>query len=122
MTGEPVSAGRHDISRQSVLSSLVQLDAPLADLKAALALFSWDADPIVTLTRRDIAAVLERFARREIDVAIVEEWANLVECREDIRLEPEYEKTIATAIHDLANPELRGRLVDTAPDLLSRLR
>jgi hypothetical protein len=121
MAGEAFSAGRDDMSRQSVLSSLVQFDAPLADLKAALALFSWDADPVITLTRRDIAAVLERFTSREIDVATVEEWANLVECREDIRFEPEHEKTIAAAIHDLANPELRGKVMDTAPDLLGSL-
>jgi hypothetical protein len=121
MVGEPFSAGRDDMSRQSVLSSLVLFDAPLADLKAELALLSWDADPVVTLSRRDIAAVLTRFARREINVATVEEWANLVECREDIRLEPGHEKTIAAAIHDLANPELRGTLVDAAPNLLGSL-
>jgi len=121
MAGEPFSAGRDDMSRQSVLSSLVRFDAPLVDLKAALALFSWDAGPVITLTRRDIAVVLERFTSREIDAATVKEWANLVECREDIRFEPEHETAIAAAIHDLANPDLQGRLVDTAPDLLGSL-
>ena len=109
------------MDRHAILSSLIQFDAPLAALRAALAQISWDADPVITLTRRDIAAVLTRFKSREIDSAAVEEWANLVECREDIRFEAGHEMIIANAIHDLANPELRGRLAATAPAVLSSL-
>ncbi|MBR1236790.1 hypothetical protein JQ597_34510 [Bradyrhizobium sp. AUGA SZCCT0177] len=109
------------MSRQAILSSLIHLDAPLADLKLALASISWDAEPTITLARQDIATVLQRFVRGEIDAAVVEEWANLVECREDIQSEAGHEETIAAAIHDLANPELRGRLATIAPDVLSRL-
>jgi hypothetical protein len=114
--------GLLDMSRQAILSSLVQFDASAADLKAVLASLSWDADPVITLTRRDIAAVLERFTSSDIDDGAVEEWANLVECREDIRFEPGHEEVVADAIHVLANPELAGRLVATAPDLLCSLR
>ena len=114
--------GLSDISRQAILSSLIQFDAPVADLKAALAALSWDADPVVTLTRRDIAAVLERFASRDIDAATVEEWANLVECRDDIDFEAGHEGVVADAIYVLANPELAGRLPATVPDLLFSLR
>jgi hypothetical protein len=110
------------MSRQAILSSLIEFDAPLTDLKAALALISWDADPVVTLTRQDIIAVLERFANSEINAAAVEDWANLVECREDIRFEPGHEKIISDAIHDLANPKLRGQLATIAPNVLSSLR
>jgi hypothetical protein len=109
------------MSRQAILYSLIHLDAPLAGLKAALASISWDAEPIVTLARQDIATVLQRFIRGEIDAVAVEEWANLVEGREDIQFEPGSEEVIADAIHDLANPELRGRLATIAPDVLSSL-
>jgi hypothetical protein len=109
------------MSRPAVLSSLIQFDAPVADIKAAIASYSWDDDPIVTLVRRDIVSVLERFASGEIDAVAVEEWANLVECREDIAFEPGYEETIMAAIFDLANPKLQGRLANLTPDLLSRL-
>jgi len=109
------------MSRQAILSSLIRLDAPLADLKAALASISWDAEPTVTLARQDIATVLQRFVRGEIDAAVVETWANLVECREDIEFETGYEEAIADAIHGLANPELRGRLATIAAEVLSSL-
>jgi hypothetical protein len=110
------------VSREATLSSLIRFDTSLTDLKTALASLPWDADPVVILTRRDIAAVLERHARSEFDAAVVEEWANLLECREDVRFEPGHEETVASAIHDLANPELQGQLQAIAPDLLSTLR
>ncbi|MBR1227069.1 MULTISPECIES: hypothetical protein [unclassified Bradyrhizobium] len=47
------------MSRQAILSSLIHLDAPLADLKLALASISWDAEPTITLARQDIATVLQ---------------------------------------------------------------
>jgi hypothetical protein len=115
------NSGR-DMSRQAVLFSLIQLDAPIEDLQAKLASFSWDADPVITLMRRDIVAVLDRFAKCEVEAGAVEEWANLLECREDILLEPGYEEIIAAAIHDLANPVLRGKLVDTALAVSGSLR
>jgi hypothetical protein len=110
------------MTRQAVLSSLIEFDAPLADLKAALALFSWDADSVCTLTRRHIAAVLERLASREIDAADVEEWADMLECREDIRFEPGHEEMVSKTIFDLANPDLSGPVVATAPAMLANLR
>jgi hypothetical protein len=110
------------MGRQAILSSLIRFNAPVADLKAALATLSWDADPVITLTRQDIAAVLERFASREINAATVEEWANPVECREDIDFEAGHEEVVADAIYVLANPELAGRLVATASNLMSSLR
>src|ERR1700709_2390147 len=107
------------MGRHAILSSLIKFDAPVADLTAALATLSWDAEPVVTLTRQHIAAVLERFARRDIGADALEEWANLVECREDIGFEAGHEDVVAGAIHDLANPELSGPLVVTAPRVLS---
>ena len=109
------------MSRQAILFSLIHLDAPLVDLRAALASISWDTEPVVTLARQEIAAILQRFFRGEIDAAAVEEWANLVESREDIRFEAGHEEAINRAIHDLANPELRGRLATIAPDVLCNL-
>jgi hypothetical protein len=110
------------MSRQAILSSLIRFDAPVADLKAALATLSWDAEPVVTLTRSNIAAVLQRFASREIDAASVEEWANMVECREDISFEAGHEEVLASTVHALASPKLTGRLAATASGLMAGLR
>jgi len=101
------------MSQQAILSSLTRLDVPIADLKIALATLSWDAG---------IAAVLERFVNGDIQAAIAEEWANLVECREDIGFEVGYEEVVADAIYILANPKLADQLAAITPVLLSSIR
>ncbi len=112
------------MSRESILSSLIHFDASIPHLRSELGslTWDWDSDSVVTLARRDIVAVLERFSTGEIDATTVEDWANLVECREDIGFEAGYEDLIHAAIHDLANPVLSGELRVLAPGILAGLR
>lgn len=110
------------MDRQATLSSLIQFDAPLADLEDGLATIGWGEEPVVTLTRRHIDAVLRRFSSGEIDADAVETWANLIECRDDIQFDPSHDEIILQAIHDLANPLLQGRLENILSDVLSTLR
>jgi hypothetical protein len=110
------------MSREAILSSLISFDASITKLRAGLRSLTWDIDPVVTLARRDIVAVLERFSTGEIDALTVEDLANLVECREDIGFESGYEDVIHAAIHDLANPLLSGELGVLAPGILAGLR
>ncbi|MDB5686074.1 MAG: hypothetical protein JWR77_663 [Rhizorhabdus sp.] len=111
----------HDMSRASIITSLIRLDRPLPELRAALAELDWDAEPVATLTRSNIAAILHRFVAGDLDSATVEAWANLVECREDVVFEPRNEEAVADALYDLANPDLQGPLEGILPDLLATL-
>lgn len=110
------------MNREAILSSLIKFDAPVEQLKAELGTLTWDGDPVVTLLRSHIAAVLDRYSRGEIDAPTVEDWANLVECREDIGFEAGFEELIDAAIFDLANPLLNGELSALAPRILASLR
>jgi len=107
--------------RKKAISSLIHFDAPPGDIEAELAAVNWDGEPFATLMRKHVAAVLRRFVSGDIDAAAVESWANLVEGREDIQLEPGHEQIILDAIHDLANPVLQGTTEDLAPRLLVKL-
>lgn len=98
------------MDRRSILSAIIRLEPRLRDLEASLADLTWDAEPVVTLTRSDIAVILDRYSRGDVDAVTVGEWANIVECREDIQFEPGHEEVILQAIYELANPELRGEL------------
>jgi hypothetical protein len=111
------------MNRQVVLSSLIQFSQPVARLKSELASFPWDADqPIVTLTKDDLIAILQRFAANEFDADTLEGWANLVECREDIEFESGHSEVISDAIFQLTNPMLCGPLVTMARKIISNLR
>jgi hypothetical protein len=109
------------MNRRAVLTSLIHFNAPLANLRAALTAFDWDSDPIVTLTRQYVVAILHRLEGGEIDAAAVAEWANLLECRDDVLFEIGREGAVSKAIFVLANPEIHGELHALVAGLLTSL-
>jgi len=111
------------MNRQAVLSSLIQFNEPVTRLKVALESFPWDVNhPIITVTRDDVIAILLRFTASEFDADVLEEWANLVEGREDIQFEPDHAEAISDAIFQLANPAVCGPLTSKVPELIYKLR
>ena len=62
---------------------------------------------LVTITKNTIANILNRVIDKEISYDLLEEWANLIECREDIGYEDEILQEI---IFELANPCLYGEI------------
>ena len=78
-----------------------------------------DGAPLATHSREHLLAILERWQSRELTAAEVEDWANLVEWRED----PDpADPVVADAVFDLANPVLQGALEEVGPVLLRKLR
>lgn len=106
---------------KAALASLLCFDRPLVEIESLLGSLGWGEEPLVTLRRENIASVLRRYLAGEIDAATVEEWANLIEGRDDVEFASPDEEVIIQAIHDLANPVLQGRLADIALDVLAAL-
>ena len=109
------------MDRRSVITALVGFDRPLDELQRELAQLGWDADPVVVLTQRNLAATIDRFLIGDLGAETVESWANLIEGREDIEFELGYEPTVAEILHDLANPELSGQLEAIVTELRARI-
>lgn len=111
------------MTRDEAVESLVSFDMPLAALSDSLAGFPWDWEgrPLATLRRHDLLAVLERWQRGDLPAAQVEEWANLLEGRDDLDLDSA-DPVVAKAVFDLANPMLQGPLEEVGPGLLAKLR
>jgi hypothetical protein len=79
----------------------------LADLRS----YGWDSpEPLATLTKVDIISILDRYLAGGLTAQQVADWADLVECREDIELPEEDELSISDAVFHLANPYLCGEL------------
>jgi hypothetical protein len=111
------------MNRQAVLSSLIEFNEPVTRLKVALESFPWDVDnPLITVTRANVIAILSRFIAGEFGADVLEEWANLVEGREDIQFEADHAQAISDAIFQLANPVLCGSLMIKASEIISKLR
>lgn len=97
--------------RSVVIENLLNLSSPLDDLRQQLSSFDWDFEGVaVVLNRHHVMDVLSRYLSGELTAAIVEQWANLLEGREDISFDRMHEKWIADTIFELANPVLTARL------------
>ena len=97
--------------RQSVLQALVTFSQPLEFLIKELSQFEWDyeGEPVI-IEPLHVVSILNRFLSGHLNAKQVEQWANLIECREDIDYEASNRKQLEQVIYEFANPELEGPL------------
>ncbi|OOE76077.1 hypothetical protein [Salinivibrio sp. ML290] len=106
--------------RLETVKHLVSLSKPLDELSEYLSEFSWDYEgkPLIVKSI-DIINVLNRYICGDINADSVEQWANMLECREDIEFE---EEKIECVVYSLANPELEGpNSIDYSKTLINKL-
>ncbi len=94
--------------RKKLLENLVKFNRDLCYLKNELKKHPWDIEfPLYMVENKHLKSVLERAINSEINLQSIEDWANIIECREDL----EYQNEITHEIIDkLANPILFGNL------------
>ena len=94
-------------NRFEVLKSLVEFSCPLETINTAILEFEWDyeGEPI-ELRREHLINVIDRYTRGDLSASEVEQWANLLEGREDISFEKNSEEWISKLIYELANPSI----------------
>ena len=91
--------------RKQLLLDLILLRGKAQDIKKELSKYSWDSvSPIVKIDTQSMIFVLTKYIKGDISTDELEEWANLVECRDDI----EIPSLIQEFIFELANPEING--------------
>ena len=91
-----------------ILLDLVHFKNNIDTLKNMLSQIGFDSETeLVSMSRDDIAEILQRSLDKKISFLEIEEWANLIECREDIGFE---DKKTQEMIFKLANPYLYGEL------------
>jgi hypothetical protein len=95
-------------NKTSILLDLVHFKNNIDTLKNMLSQIGFDSETeLVSMSRDDIAEILQRSLDKKISFLEIEEWANLIECREDIGFE---DKKTQEMIFKLANPYLYGEL------------
>lgn len=95
------------------LKELAEFKLPTEEISAHLKEFSWDyeGEPYI-LTKAHVVDILSRFNSKELNATNIEDWANLIECREDLEFELAYEKELSELIYLLANPALEGAITN----------
>ena len=94
--------------KTSILLDLVYFKNNIDTLKNMLSQIGFDSETeLVSMSRDDIVEILQKSLDKKISFLELEEWANLIECREDIGFEDEKTQEM---IFKLANPYLYGKL------------
>ena len=97
------------MDRAGLIAELLCYERSVPELLTGLAAYGWDCDePLADLKASHICHALRRYVRAELSASQIEEWANAIECREDIAYEPS--SLEGDAIFELANPELTQQL------------
>ena len=111
------------MDRFDVLRDLVAFNKPVSVLADSLSKFDWDygGKPLIVMASQ-IQEVLKRFLAGECTAQELEDWANLIECREDLEFEEKRHEEIANVIYCLANPVLEGEVIaDSCKALITTL-
>ena len=110
--------------RIEAVNALLTFSKPLNCIARQLSQFGWDyeSSPAILYSSHMIAA-LERFLSGELTAYEIEEWANLVECREDIKYAGINQAILEESVFSLANPTLQGQITtQVCTELIDRLK
>ncbi len=101
-------------SRKSCLSNLLNIEKDVRQLKEELSHFPWDApEELIVLERGHLEKAINKYLIGQLEENDLVDWANLIELREDIGYEAEYEDLLKDLIFRLANPEINDGLNKT---------
>jgi|WetSurMetagenome_2_1015567.scaffolds.fasta_scaffold628306_1 hypothetical protein len=92
--------------RASLVRALIRGERPTTDVLSELARFPWDSDELAILTRADVVKILCRCVDGIFSANDVEDWANGIEMRDDVGLDPDHEELLKEAVFQLANPDI----------------
>ena len=93
--------------KTEILSSLITFNRDLEEIQKDISKLPWDSDQeTITLSKKMIINVLERYLKHKINSYELETWAELIEVREDIGIESEFKDYINNIIFALANPTI----------------
>ncbi|WDE11745.1 hypothetical protein [Thalassomonas haliotis] len=107
------------MNRFNTLTSLINFNKPISELSEELSKLDWDYEgtPLV-VSGTDIKRVLQLYLDGECTAKELEDWANLIECREDLEFE---EELIEEIIYKLSNPVLEGEVtIESCSKLLAQ--
>ena len=108
------------MDRAGLIKELLSCERSVSDVVADLAPYGWDSGvPLAELKSLDVQHALDRYVQTKLSALEIEEWANAIECRDDIAYEPNSAE--GEVIFELANPELIMQLSPARAEELLRL-
>ncbi len=95
-------------NRVDILNDLVSFNGNLPALKDELSQYSWDTEePYLVITRRQFLEILKKCLEQKITFQDLENWADSIECRDDLDFEDEELQEI---VFEFSSPEINGEI------------
>jgi hypothetical protein len=95
-------------SRKQILHEIFNLEGDIDNLQSEILKYPWDSKvPLLIVTKVNLANTIQKFIFSDTPFKEIENWANILECREDIQYEPE---ELIEYVYELANPFLIGEI------------
>ncbi|CAB5498730.1 hypothetical protein [uncultured Gammaproteobacteria bacterium] len=93
-------------NRINFLNDLINFDKPLQEISNNIRLLEWDSEiELVFMTEEQLTYVLDKYRKKHITKIELIDWANLIECREDIGF---VNNLVQETISDIANIDISG--------------
>ncbi len=83
--------------RAEILLELIKFETPAGPLINELQGFCWDwinEEPLVRITKDHLLRVIDRFLADELTAVQLQEWAENLECREDVGFDQKQEAVL----------------------------
>lgn len=94
-------------NRAELLTQIARFQIEISSAIKEFQKYSWDCErDLYILTKSDLLRVFKKYLSNSITEKEINEWANFLECREDLGYENESGELLKQIIIDLANPDL----------------
>jgi len=95
-------------NRIEILKDLVLLQGNIEVLEKELSQYPWDIEkPLFKISTEDLSNLLKRSINDEINFETLTNWANVIECRDDMEFADE---KMQETIFELSSPEINGEI------------
>lgn len=108
-------------NRIEILKDLVLLQGNIEVLEKELSQYPWDIEkPLFKISTEDLSNLLKRSINDEINFETLTNWANVIECRDDIEFANE---KMQETIFELASPEINGEITkERLQEIVNKLK
>jgi hypothetical protein len=108
--------------RAELLAELVRYQRPTEPLLRELKTLGWDwpqEQPLLILTKEHLLSVMDRFLAGALSAAQLQDWAENLECREDVAFDENHTELLDGIFFRLATPFINEPLT---PEVVGRLK
>lgn len=112
------------VDRAEILQRLIRFEEPAEPLLNDLKQYPWDwpkEEPLVFITAKQVLQILDRYLSSQISAKQLQDWAENLECREDVGFEQKHEEVLDNVFFRIATPIINEPLTNDVVTKMKKL-